>query len=226
MPDIIIASPWDTFHALLTLFMTQSFWYHVTITTMRVSLGVIIGGVAGFILGMAAGLNDTIKYLLEPLRWTLLSIPAVVFVVIAMLWFGMGNTMVVVMTAVFLSPIVYVGVVSGLEMVDTKYLNMVQVYKLSFPLTLRHLYLPAIMSNLASSMRMIVGTGVRVVILAEVMGTADGLGHSISLSRTNLETPALFGYVLICIALVGIVEYALLRPAEDRLTQWKHGESA
>ena len=32
--------------------------------------------------------------MLEPFRWTLMSTPAVVIVVMAMLWFGMGSTMV------------------------------------------------------------------------------------------------------------------------------------
>ena len=46
-----------------------------------------------------------------------------------------------------------------------------------------------IAGHLASSLMVIVGTGVRIVILAEVLGTTEGIGYALSLSRTKSRYP-------------------------------------
>ncbi|MBN1292954.1 MAG: ABC transporter permease subunit [Candidatus Latescibacteria bacterium] len=221
MPDIVLASPVETARALARMMGTGIFWQHFRVTGSRVFTGVFIGGLAGFVIGIFGGLNKSVKYMLEPFRWTLMSTPAVVIVVMAMLWFGMGSTMVVFITAIFLAPFVYVNVVKGLEMVDETVIEMAQIYNFPFSLKLKHVYVPAIAGHLASSLMVIVGTGVRIVILAEVLGTTEGIGYALSLSRTNLDIPALFAWILICIALVGIIEYVILKPLQDYVLKWK-----
>ena len=221
MHGIVIASPRDTFFSFVRLAGTAQFWGHLWVSFRRIIAGILIGSFAGFLLGLFAGLNRNIKYFLEPLRWTLMSVPAVVVVVMAMLWFGMGSTMVVFITALLLSPIVYVNTVKGLEMVDETIVEMSRLYNFSLWLKISHVYIPAITGPLASAMVLVVGMGVRIVILAEVMGTSKGIGYALSLTRTNLETPYLFSWVMVCIGIVGFLEYFLLRPLEDYALRWK-----
>jgi len=221
MHSIVIASPRDTILSLVSMMGETRFWKHLGISFQRIFTGILIGGTAGFILGLAAGLNNTVKYILEPLRWALMSVPAVVVVVIAMLWFGMGSTMVVFITALLLSPIVYINTVKGLEMVDSTIIEMSRLYKFPLWLRLRHVYIPALTGPLAAAMVLVVGMGVRIVILAEVMGTSEGIGYALSMTRSSLEIPALFAWVLVCIGIVGFIEYFVLRPIEQYVLRWK-----
>ena len=221
LDSIVLASPLDTFSSLIRMIGTMRFWGHLWTSFCRIITGIFFGSFAGFLLGLLAGLYRDIKHFLEPLRWTLMSVPAVVVVVMAMLWFGMGSTMVVFITALLLAPIVYVNTVKGLEMVEKNIVEMARVYNFSLWLTVRHVYIPAITGPLASAMVVVVGMGVRIVILAEVMGTSEGIGHALSLTRSSLETPALFAWVMVCIGIVGFLEYVVLRPVEDYVLRWK-----
>jgi len=221
MPGIVLASPVDTLKALAGMFATWRFWTHLWMSFRRITAGVCIGSGAGFVFGLLAGLNEDVKNFLEPLRWVLMSVPAVVVVVTAMLWFGMGSTMVVFITALLISPIIYVNTVAGLGLVDENIVEMARLYDFSLRLRIRHVYIPALTGPLASAMVVAVGMGVRVVILAEVMGTAEGIGHALSLTRSNLEIPELFAWVVVCIGIVGLIEYAVLKPVEKYATRWR-----
>lgn len=225
MSSLIIASPLATLRAGIRMAGTPDFRRHLLFTIERIFSGVITGGAAGFVFGVVAGLNRYIRAFLEPLRWMLMSVPAVVVVVIAMLWFGMGSTMVVFITALLLAPVVYVNIVEGLSMVDDTLLEMAHVYRFPMLMKIKHLYLPAIFSNLVSSFMLIIGNGVRIVILAEVMGTAEGVGYALSLSRTNLDIPGLFMWIIICVLLVGLTETLIIHPVRRRLLAWRKTSS-
>jgi len=221
MPGIVLASPADTLKALVGMFATWRFWTHLWISFRRIIAGVCIGSGAGLVLGLLAGLNEDVRNFLEPLRWVLMSVPAVVVVVTAMLWFGMGSTMVVFITGLLISPIIYINTVTGLGLVDENIIEMARLYNFSLRLRIRHVYIPALTGPLASAMVVAVGMGVRVVILAEVMGTGEGIGHALSLTRSNLEVPELFAWVVVCIGIVGLIEYAVLKPVERYAMRWR-----
>jgi NitT/TauT family transport system permease protein len=219
--SVVLASPSSTFAALIGLMGTGRFWMQLAVSFQRVVAGMLLGGFAGFVLGLAAGLNSTVRWLLEPLRWTLMSVPAVVVVVMAMLWFGLGSTMVISITALLVSPIVYIGILGGLDMVDDRIVEMARVYHISRVLALRYIYIPAVAGPLASSLAVATGMGVRIVILAEVMGTATGIGSALAITRSTLEVPELYAWVLVSIGIVAVIEYAVLKPIESRALRWK-----
>ena len=221
MPKLVVASPVDTFITLAGMISDKAFWYHLSISAARIFSGIIIGSFIGFLFGIIAGFNKKVKYILNPLKWVLMSVPAVITVVLAMLWFGMGTKMVIFITSLMLSPLVYVNTVKGIEMVDDSLLEMAQLYRLNLILKLKHVYIPAISGPLVSALTLVIGTGVRIVVLAEVLGTSEGIGYSLSLARTNLEIPELFSWVIICIGVVAFIEFVFLKPFQDYVLRWK-----
>jgi hypothetical protein len=56
---------------------------------------------------------------------------------------------------------------------------------------------------------------------AEFIGARNGIGHSLFLSWTFLDTPALFDWILMAFALLGLVEFGVLKPIRDYLMRWK-----
>lgn len=222
MSRLIISSPIDAGQALSRMISDPVFvWDHFLITLQRVLSGVLLGSAAGFSLGIIAGLYQEVKYMLEPLRWLLMSIPAVVVVVVAMLWFGMGSTMVIVISSVFLTPVVYVSTVKGMEELDDNILEMAQVYRFPFLMKIKNIYLPSITAPLCSALVLVVCNGVRVAILAEVMGANEGIGFRLAYARVNLDIPDVFSCVLLCLVLVGGLEFLLLRPLQNYLLRWR-----
>ncbi len=219
--EIVIAPPLDAFAALAKMMGTARFWQTSWLTAQRALAGIGLGFTAGFSLGLIAGFNRDLRDILEPLRWMVMSISPVIVVVLAMLWFGMGTPMVVFIAAVLLAPIVYVNTVKGLEMVNEQLVEMADVYRLRWLQKLRHVYIPALAGPLAAAMTIVVTMGMRMIVLAELLGANAGIGHEISFARTDLDTPALFAWVVVTLALVGIAEYLVFKPLEGYLLRWR-----
>jgi NitT/TauT family transport system permease protein len=219
--EIILASPVQAAVSLWNMIGTSFFHQHFWVTLQRMFIGIFCGGCVGFILGIAAGLNRDIHDFLEPFRWIIMSAPPVVVVVLAMLWFGMGTTMVVFIAAILVAPIVYVNAVKGIGMVDSSLVEMARLYEFSTFMLVKDVYVPAIIGPLSAAMALVTCMGVRVVILAELLGANDGMGYALNISRSNLEVPQLFAWVVVSLGIVYLFEFLLLRPVRNRFMRWK-----
>lgn len=220
MHEIVVASPVATFKAL---FRMSGSSYHLDsflLTLKRLGMGIVIGCLAGFGLGIAAGLNRFVKDVLEPLSWVLMSIPPVIVTMIAMLWFGIGSFMVVFIASLLIAPFVYINTVKGMEMVDDRLIEMADVYGFSLFMKLRHVYLPAIVSPVLAGMTIVMGSGVRVVVLAELLGANDGVGFSVAAARSSLMIDELFAWAVATLIVAAFLEYAVLKPVQDYLLRW------
>ena len=222
MSGLVVASPEATLYALYNILSREDFLSsHFLVSVQRLFLGISLGTTGGFVLGVLAGLNTPLRQMLEPFRWVLMSVPAVVVIVVAMLWFGMGSAMVVFITSLLLSPVIYVSTVEGMHSVDRDLVEMSEIYRFSLIMKFRHIYLMYLVPPLASGMAIVVGNGVRIVILAEVLGANQGLGYMLSSARTNLEIAELYALVLLSLLIVGITDLCLLKPILKRITRWR-----
>jgi NitT/TauT family transport system permease protein len=218
---IIIASPVATVQALIELIKDGKLWSQFGYSLARLLIGLAAGSIIGINLGIIAGLNSRMRSFLEPLRWGIMTVPAIVVSVLGMLWFGMGSTQVIFMTAVITIPTNYVNTLEGMLAIDSRILEMSDIYRIPTRLRLTQIYLPGIGSAVLAGLTLASGIGVRASILAEFIGARDGIGHSLFLSWTFLDTPSLFSWIIVTFALLGLVEFGILKPIRDRLTRWK-----
>jgi len=217
---LAVAAPLETFRALLGLVSSGEFQRHFWISLRRILAGILIGGMAGFVLGILAGLKKEVRHLLEPLRWTAMSIPPVTVLVLAMLMLGLGSVMVVFVASVLLAPIIYINTVKGMDLVDRRLVELAGIYRFPVWMRIRHVYIPALGAPLAAGMIQVVCSGVRVVVLAELMGAGRGMGAALSDAGTNLDIPTLFAWILLSVLLVAVFEYLVLRPVQHYMERW------
>ncbi len=220
MHEIVLASPCQTLSAFVDMAGSEFFNRQFLVTLKRISIGVALGGGIGFFLGVAAGLNRDVKHLLEPLRWLIMSVPPVIVVVLAMLWFGMGSQMAVFIVSVMVAPTVYLNTARGIEMVDANLVDVSRFYRFSAMMLIKDVYIPAIAGPLSASIIMIARQGARVVVMAELLGANDGIGYALGITRSNLEIPELFAWVCTSLAIVAVFEFILFKPLQNHLTRW------
>jgi NitT/TauT family transport system permease protein len=217
----IMASPVDTARALADLAWGSTLWIELLITLKRLVIGLVIGAGAGFVLGVLAGVEPWLRSFLEPLRWVGMTVPAVVVAVLAMFWFGLGDFTVIFVVALLVWPTMFVNTVAGVLAVDPKLVEMGRVYRFPKRLFLTEVYLPGIASPVMAGLTLCAGTAVRAVVLAEVLGTASGIGHAFYRANTLLEAPQLFAWIVVLLALMGVMEFGVLRPLRRRLMRWR-----
>ncbi|MDD5703739.1 MAG: ABC transporter permease [Dehalococcoidales bacterium] len=221
LSQFIVASPAATFQSLVRLAADGSLWQNFAYSLVRLLIGLAAGAVIGITLGILSGLNSRLRAFLEPLRWTVMTVPAIIISVLAMLWFGIGSIQVVFMIGVITMPISYVNTLEGMLSIDASIIEMSTVYRIPPRLRLTEIYLPGIGSAVMAGLTLASGIGVRAAILAEFIGARNGIGHSLFLSWTFLDTPALFAWIIMAFVLLGLVEFAVLKPVRDYLMRWK-----
>ncbi len=215
---LTVAPPAETALALGTLLAQPGFWTADLLTTLwRVLAGFACGVLCGGILGGCAGFWPGFGLLLLPYRWVLSSVPGVVLVILAMLWCGVGSSMVVAIVSLTVAPTIYQAVKEGVLALDPQLIEMVRAFRLGRRKRLTALYLPAVSAPLLSACVTALGGSMRVAILGETLGASQGLGYSLALARANLDIRQLYAVALLSMLLVSLVEATLLRGLRARL---------
>ena len=217
----IMASPADTLRALADLAWGSKLWVELLITLKRLVVGLAVGAAAGWLLGVAAGLDPRVRAFLEPVRWVGMTIPVVIVAGLAMLWFGLGDFTVMLVVGLVVMPTMYVNTVEGVLAIDRNLVEMGRVYRFSRGLLLREIYLPGVASPAIAGLTLATGIAVRAVVLAEVLAAASGIGHAFSRAMSNLDAPQLFAWVLVLLALMAVIEFGVLRPVKRRALRWR-----
>ncbi len=70
-------------------------------------------------------------------------------------------------------------------------------------------------------MTIVVTAGMRMIVLAEVLGTNSGIGYEFSFAKTDMNTPEVFAWVIVTLVFVGIAEYLIFKPIENYLLRWR-----
>ena len=188
---------------------------------MRLVVGLGIGAALGLVFGVLAGLDVRVRSFFEPIRWVGMTIPVVIIVVLAMLWFGLGNVTVIAAVALIVMPTVYINTVAGILAVDTRLVEMGRVYRFSRRLLLTEIYAPGIASPVMAGLTLATGVAVRAVVLTEVLAAMSGIGHSFTRSWVNLETPEMFAWIIVVLALMALIEFGVLRPLRRRVMRYR-----
>jgi NitT/TauT family transport system permease protein len=207
--------------SLISLAETGKLWRHLAVSLYRTLAGFALGAVLGILAGVAAGFNKPFYYLLKPLIGVLLSFPAVVVVMLAMVWFGVGSQVAIFITALFTFPIMYLSVVEGVELLDGNLLEMAAVYRLSRFSLWWSVYLPALATATLAGFAFAAGTAFRKTIMAELLGSNDGVGYAMAMTRFNLDAAELFAWVSVCLFVVACVELVLVKPVAAYLQRWQ-----
>ncbi len=194
----------------------------VLVTFYRCMIAVSFAVIIGIITGILAGLSKTLNILLRPLITVLLGMPPIVWIVLALFWFGMGNTGIIFTSIITIVPLMFASSVRGVMTIDDDLDEMLNAYQLSWFGRVKHLYLPHLLNYLLPATIVSVGMGVKVTIMAELLGASNGIGSKISDARTMLDTQEVLAYVVVILAIIMIIEYLILEPLRILLTPWEY----
>ena len=61
----------------------------------------------------------------------------------------------------------------------------------------------------------------KIVLVVELLGRSDGVGFQLSIYFQYFDISAILAYTLAFIGIIFIIESAILRPLEVRLTRWR-----
>jgi sulfonate transport system permease protein len=199
---------------------------NILITTERVLAGFAIGAVAATVLGALTGYSQRCRRLMDPLLQSLRNIPSMAWVPLFLLWLGIQESSKITLIAVGVFFPVYLNLMSGIQHIDQKLVEVGRVFRLSgFQLT-RRVILPATLPAYITGLRSGLGLGWMFVVAAELMGSSKGIGFLMN----DAEMTGRPGIVIVCIllfAICGKLTDMLIELTGGYFLRWKKaGEQA
>lgn len=220
-PPVILPSVGRVFSSLGQLATQGELWEALGYTGMRAVVGFGISVAIGSTLGVLTGLVKPLYEMVKPVTVVMANVPPIAWVLLAIIWFGLGNAPPIFAIMSIAIPIVTVNLAQGIRDLDPLLQEMAGSFLVKRYTRIRHLYLPAIAGPFFSALS--IGTGLtwRVVVMAEFLGSMSGIGNELNWARFNIETEKAFAYVLL-IAILGLAtEYLVVRPLQSWATRWQ-----
>ncbi len=154
-------------------------------------------------------LNNVLRQALLPLVIASKSVPIVVFAPLFALWFGYGPSgKVALATLVAFLPIA-VNATFGMDAIAAEQLDLFRLHRASKWKVLWKLRLPNAVPFIMPALRLSATLAVLGVVIAEMTGAKAGLGATILITSSTLDTPLLFGAALCALLVCGALLVAI-----------------
>ncbi|WP_156857494.1 ABC transporter permease [Oceanobacillus sp. AG] len=216
----VFPSPTTIVQKIIELANEGTLWGHVGITFYRVAVGFLAGTVAAVVIGSVVGYFKWFEQLMDPLIQAFRSIPSLAWVPLFILWMGIGEASKVMLIAVGVFFPIYLNIVSGIQGVDRKLIEVGKIHYFTALQTVRRIIFPASLPSFLVGLRSGVGLGWMFVVASELMGASQGLGYLLVVGQ-NTYSPELIIASIILFALLGKATDFLLKTLEARALKWQ-----
>lgn len=221
---LVLPDPAAVFGKLFALFESGAAWSALAVTARRAMLGLALAILAGSVLGLLAGLSMTASMMARPIITVLLGTPPIAWLVLAMIWFGASDGTPVFTVLVACLPVIFVGALQGARTLDHHLKDMATAFCLPWPMRLTDIYLPHVAAYLFPAWINALGNSWRVVVMAELLSSSDGVGAALAVSRSHLDMEATLAWIAAVVLTLLAVEYLLLEPIKREAERWRHIE--
>jgi sulfonate transport system permease protein len=219
-PPNLLPAPSTVIITLYNLAVSGSLFSHIGVTLYRVLVGFFLGAIVATFIGALTGYSQTFRQLLDPLLQALRSVPSLAWVPLFILWLGIFETSKIALIAVGVFFPVYLNLMSGIQSVDRKLVEVGRIYRLNSFQLIRRVFLPATLPSYIVGLRSGLGLGWMFVVAAELMGASQGLGFLMVDGQTT-GRPAIIIASLILFAIFGKLTDAILAFIGHRLIAWQ-----
>jgi len=220
IPPNKLPAPTAVFQEMAAMAATGELFDHIGITLYRVFAGFLLGAAVATVVGALTGYSRTCRELLDPLVQGFRSVPSLAWVPLFILWLGIYELSKVTLIAVGVFFPVYLNLMSGIQSVDRKLVEVGRVYRLSGWKLVRRVLLPATLPSYLVGLRSGLGLGWMFVIAAELMGASKGLGYLLLDGQQSSRPQVIIG-ALILFALFGKLTDVILVAVGNRLVGWQ-----
>jgi NitT/TauT family transport system permease protein len=216
-PAFILPGPALVADRFVRAWVEGTMWPHVTTTLTEVTLGLLVGGIAGLAIGILLARSRLAERLISPYLVAAQATPILALAPLIALWLGTGLSSRVLICALICFFPIAVSTLVGVRSVDGRLLELARALRATRWQTLREIEVPSALPAIFGGLRVGVTLAVVGAIVAEWAGGERGLGVLINLARGSLfDIPLMFA-TLLTIALLGVTLYLAVVIVERRL---------
>lgn len=182
------------------------------------SYAIVCGG--GILVGQLIGALPTARRMLLPVIRGAYAVPLVVLYPVMMVWFGLGPESKIAFASIYAFIPTMLTAVAGVTALSPALSETARAFGATRTQQILYISLPASLPSIVAALRLGGALVIVGVIVAEMLGAADGLGFLITRHRTLLNSPGVYAGIVLVLAMTGMHE-VLLRRLEQRVAAYR-----
>lgn len=221
VPAFVFPGPERVWAALVHLVHSATFFDDIGATFGRVFSGFLLATVIGTPLGLLLGSSRFLASFFEPILSVFNTVSSAIWAIFAIIWFGISDATTIFVVFMTAMPLILTNVWQGTKSIDPQYIALAKSFRFSKTAILLKISLPSILPYFFSGARLAFGFGWRVSLVAETLGSSNGIGYRLKQAADLVQSDQVFAWTILLVALMLILEMAILKPLERWLFRWK-----
>lgn len=217
---ILLPSPMDVLNSLAASVRDGTLLRNTWWSLLRVLEGFLLATLIAVPLGIAMGMSQMVRGVVDPLLELLRPIPPIAVIPLAILWLGIGELSKVFIIAYGAFFPILVNTMAGFREVEGTHVRAAQALGANRYHIFRDVILPSAFPFVVVGCRLGMSMAFIVLVAAELIASSVGLGFMINDARYNFRTDQIF-LGMACIGVLGFVLNRILLETERRLLGWR-----
>jgi NitT/TauT family transport system permease protein len=193
-------------------------------TLRRMAWGVLIGGGAGLLLGLAMGRWRPLRSVVDPFVAATHPLPKIALLPLIMVVLGIGDASRVAIIAGGAFFPLLINTMSGVDQINSIHYDVAHNYRAGPLKVFRRVVLPGASPSIVAGMRLALNTALLLTIAVEMISARDGLGGMVWMAWTTLRVEEIYVAVLVTV-LLGLAINGLLALLSQLLLPWQVGRA-
>jgi NitT/TauT family transport system permease protein len=217
----VLPSPRSVAVGLVEIVRSGEVWTHTGASLARIVVGFGGAVIVSLAVGLVAFVSPAARGVVHDFLAVLNATSVFVWIVIAIIWFGLSSWAPIFTTFMITLPVVASNLVEGVESVDRRLLEMGEVYRLSGGQKFVAIVVPSTLPYLIAGMKIGFGLALKVSVVAEIFGVTSGIGYVMNYSREILATQMVFVWALVMILVMMAADKLVFDGLSRRLARWR-----
>jgi NitT/TauT family transport system permease protein len=207
--EIILPSPEATLIKIIEIALGKNFLIIVFSTIKRTLVSFFLSFLFAILFGFLASKYRIIQLIMDTVVSIIRSLPTMAIIILSLIWLG-GEKSPILIGFIVVFPILYSNIIEGIKNVDSKLIEMAEMYSVNRKNMMLNIYLPSIKNYLFAGINAALGLAFKVMISAEVMAQPKyAMGTMLYIEKINLEMSGVFAWAIILVLISFIFDTIL-----------------
>lgn len=209
--ELLLPSPLSTLSRLAVLLTQGETWFYAGLTLLRIMTGYAVGVLLGVLLAVLTARSAFAEALLSPLRAIVKASPVTSFILLALLWLS-SDMVPLVISVLMVVPMVWTATAEAILQTDPRLVEMGRLFGLTRWQIVKKVFVPSVLPQFLAACTTSLGFAWKSGVAAEIIALPkQSIGYMLYQSKLRIETPDLFAWTILIVALSMLLEWLLVR---------------
>jgi ABC-type nitrate/sulfonate/bicarbonate transport system permease component len=208
-PHFLFPPIQDVILRTIDVLTTGALLADVLLTAARIFGGLLGAFIFGSILALVIGRSQTIENFISPVLTFFQGIPALSWVVFAIIWFHGTEFRVLFIMVITTLPAFTFQILDAFRSMSKDLFEMTMSFRPSRWKLFRYLIVPTILPGILTAWKVNLGNAARVVVVAELVGATGGVGYELMRQQQLFDMAGAMAWTLQLVLFVLVVQQAI-----------------